>query len=449
MDAGVMSHVRFEGDEAEKATSETSTTLAMTDRKSLRLLVVTMLYEPDCVGIAAVASDMCVALAERGNDVTVYTTYPYYPEWTLKRDVNPWRVQKESIANVKVRRFRLFVPSNPSRLLPRLLHELSFPLSLMRSLFYRERFDVVMVFCPLLGSVAFAAVRKLLYREPLWVNVQDIPAEASRAAGIHQSKAIHYLGSLAQKCLLNRGETWSSISPGMVAQLESIKREKTAVHLSPNWLTGSLATHVRQLPDKAGKRPHNPVKLLYCGTVGKKQGLREFCRAIACYDFDFHFQIHGAGSEADAVRKWVERSGDARFGFAGLLPEAEFVRAIHDADWYVISEKQGAGFSFLPSKLIPGISVGTPVLAISDSTSPLGREVTSNGIGVNVEWSQLDELPGQLIAFEEAPERFTRLQERCLRRAKVYGREAAIDRIEKLLLAIASPSDEQRTSAPS
>ena len=410
----------------------------MTDRKSLKLLVVTMLYEPDCVGIAAIASDMCAALAERGNDVTVYTTYPYYPEWSLKRDVNSWRVQQESIANVDVRRFGLFVPANPARLLPRLLHELSFPLSLMRSLFHRQRFDVVMVFCPLLGSVAFAAVRKLFYREPLWVNVQDIPAEAGRASGINQSKVLHYMGSFAQKYLFNRGEIWSSISPGMVAQLETIRREKSTVHLFPNWLTRSLATHVEQLPRKVGRQPHNPIKLLYCGTMGQKQGLRKFCQALASSDFDFQFQIRGEGSEADAVRRWVERSGDARFEFAGLLPEAEFVRAIHAADWFVISEKQGAGFSFLPSKLIPCISVGTPVLAISDSTSPLGREVSSYGIGVNVEWAQLDKLPGQLSEFKQAPQRFTQLQERCLSRAAAYSRDKAIDRMEKLLLACTS-----------
>jgi colanic acid biosynthesis glycosyl transferase WcaI len=410
----------------------------MIDRKPIKLLVVTMLYEPDCVGIAAIASDMCAGLAERGNDVTVYTTYPYYPEWTLKRDVNSWRVQQESIANVDVRRFGLFVPSNPSRLLPRLLHELSFPLSLMRSLFHCQRFDVVMVFCPLLGSVAFAAVRKLFYREPLWVNIQDIPAEASRASGINRSKAFHYLGSFAQKYLFNRGEVWSSISPGMVTQLEAIKEEKTTVHLFPNWLTRSLYTHVRQLPRKVGRQPRKTVKLLYCGTIGKKQGLRKFCQAISSYDFDFHFRIHGEGGAAAEVRNWVKRSGDTRFEFSGLLPEADFVRAIHDADWFVISEKQGAGFSFLPSKLIPCISVGTPVLAISDSTSPLGREVSNNGIGISLEWSQLDELPGQVIELGQAPERFTRLQESCLSHAKVYCREEAIDRMEKSLLAFAS-----------
>ncbi len=65
----------------------------------MKLLVITMLYEPDCVGIAAVASDMCAALADRGHNVTVYTTYPYYPEWKQKADARPWQIQQETIGS--------------------------------------------------------------------------------------------------------------------------------------------------------------------------------------------------------------------------------------------------------------------------------------------------------------------------------------------------------------
>src|SRR5690606_2625388 len=103
----------------------------------MKLLVITMLYEPDCVGIAAIASDMCAGLAERGHDVTVYTTYPYYPEWQRKTSDNVWRIREERLTDVRVRRHGLFVPRHPSRLLPRLAHELSFTLSLTRSLFDR------------------------------------------------------------------------------------------------------------------------------------------------------------------------------------------------------------------------------------------------------------------------------------------------------------------------
>ncbi len=399
----------------------------------MKLLVITMLYEPDCVGIAAIATDLCHALAERGHDVTVYTTYPYYPQWRLKRDVSPWRIQHERVANVRIRRHGLFIPKHPSRLLPRLFHELSFPLSLSRSLFSDERYDAVMVFCPLLGSVAFAAFRKIFRRELLWVNIQDIPAEAGLATGINHSRGFHFVASFVQKRLFNAGEVWSSISPGMVDQLSKVKGKKTTLHLCPNWLVGSLARHVQQLPSKRGRHPQTTTKLLYCGTIGKKQGLLRFCKELSRFDLDFHFQIRGAGGEAGAVREWIEESGDARFSFGTLTSDADFVSAIHAADWFVISETQGAGSSFLPSKLIPCISLGTPILTVSDSTGPLGHEVATHSLGVALEWSQIAELPERLARFGHDTEAFTKLQQNCLDRARDYDRETAIDRMEALL----------------
>ncbi len=405
----------------------------MPDKKKLKLLVITMMYEPDCVGIAAIASDMCAALAERGHDVTVHTTYPYYPEWKLKSKAG-WRIQEESIKDVRVRRHRIFVPAKPSRLLPRLIHELSFPVSLLRSLFYGKRYDVVMVFCPLMGGVVFAALRKLLLRDPLWVNIQDIPVEAASASGIIRSRVLARSAAMVQKFLLNRADVWSSISPDMVQQLETIKTSGTPLHLCPNWLTGPLRDQINQVPGKVGRAPQSPTKLLYCGTIGKKQGLLQFCKTLSNSDADFHFQIRGAGSDAESVRQWVESSGDRRFEFGALLPQSEFVDAIHATDWFVIPQKSSVGSSFFPSKLIPSICLGTPILAVSETTGPLGREVSENGLGMIIPWSQLDRLPGELDAVCRAPERFAELQENCVRRARVYSRDFAIDHFEALLL---------------
>lgn len=406
----------------------------MPDQQRLKLLVITMMYEPDCVGIAAVASDMCAALAERGHDVTVYTTYPYYPEWKLKAKANRWRAQKESIRGVEVKRHRIFVPSDPSRLLPRLIHELSFPVSLGRNLFRRDKFDVVMAYCPLMGGMVFAALRKMLFRDPLWVNIQDIPAEAAAASGMIKFGPLARLASTVQKFVFNRADVWSSISPDMVQKLEAMNSAEMPVHLCPNWLTNSLHEQILQAPRKVGRIPQQPTKLLYCGTVGNKQGLLQFCRDLSKCSGDFQFQIHGAGSEAEAVRQWVESSNDGRFEFGKLVPQSEFIHAIHAADWFVIPQKSSAGGAFFPSKLIPSMSLGTPILAVSESDGPLYREVTENGLGLVVPWSQVDRLTNELDAIHRAPARFTELQENCVRRAEAYQRETAIDKFEQLLL---------------
>jgi colanic acid biosynthesis glycosyl transferase WcaI len=406
----------------------------MPDQQRLKLLVITMMYEPDCVGIAAVASDMCAALAERGHDVTVYTTYPYYPEWKLKAKANRWRAQKESIHGVQVKRHRIFVPSDPSRLLPRLIHELSFPVSLGRNLFRRDKFDVVMAYCPLMGGMVFAALRKMLFRDPLWVNIQDIPAEAAAASGMIKFGPLARLASTVQKFVFNRADVWSSISPDMVQKLEAMNSAEMPVHLCPNWLTNSLHEQILQAPRKVGRIPQQPTKLLYCGTVGNKQGLLQFCKDLSKNSGDFQFQIHGAGSEAEAVRQWVESSNDGRFEFDKLLSQSEFINAIHAADWFVIPQKSSAGDAFFPSKLIPSIFIGTPILAVSETDGPLYREVTENGLGLVVPWSQVDRLTNELDAIHSAPARFTELQENCVRRAEAFERETAIDKFEQLLL---------------
>ncbi len=405
----------------------------MPAQQRLKLLVVTMMYEPDCVGIAAIASDMCAALAERGHHVTVYTTYPYYPEWKLKASTNPWRVHQELIHGVQVRRHRIFVPSDPSRLFPRLLHELSFPVSLLRSLFYGKQYDVVMVYCPLMGGMLFAALRKLLFRDPLWVNIQDIPVEAAAASGIIRSSLLARLAKAAQAILLNRANVFSSISPDMVGQLETIKKTDTPIHLCPNWLTGPLYEQIRQVSPKVGRIPQQPTKLLYCGTIGKKQGLLEFCQILSKCNGDFHFQIRGDGGEASEVRQWVAASQDRRFEFGALLSQSEFVNAIHAADWFVVPQKSSVGSSFFPSKLIPSICIGTPILAITEDSGPLGREVAENGLGLLVSWSQVDRLTNELDALRLAPAKFEELQRNCVRRAQAYGRDFAVDKIESLL----------------
>ena len=91
------------------------------------------------------------------------------------------------------------------------------------------------------------------------------------------------------------------------------------------------------------------------------------------------------GGRADDVRQWIEQSGDDRFTFGPFLDEAGFIRAIHASDLFVVTEKTGSGGSFIPSKLIPAISTGTPILAVCDREGPLGEEMHRARLGPHVE----------------------------------------------------------------
>lgn len=403
----------------------------------MKLLVVTNLFFPDRGGGASVFSDMCYELAERGHDVTVYGAYPYYPEWENKSQANLWRLGTEEVRGVKVRRFGMYLPKNPSKFIPRVLFELSFTLSLLRSLFFFSRYDAVMVYCPLLGSVTYASIRRLFYWEPTWLNVQDIPADAASASGISKSPFTKWLGQTAQKFFFNRAKTWSTIAPKMVDRLRELTTRNQPIHLVPNFLNGTMAEAIEGHPTKVGRPTSKPIKLLYGGNIGKKQGLLEFCQRLAQTDLKFDFVIHGNGGEAHAIRDWIANAGDGRFRFGEFLDEPGFVGALFDSDLFVITEKSGVGASFIPSKLIPCIATGTPVMCVCDQEGPLGLEVAQHDLGIAAPWGEIERLLDELQQLAANADRYQQLQENVLTRAQAYSRGPVIDFVEQELQKIA------------
>jgi colanic acid biosynthesis glycosyl transferase WcaI len=399
----------------------------------MRILVVTNLFHPDRGGGASVFSDMCYGLRERGHEVTVYTTYPYYPEWRNKSGLSAWRTRQEELNGVEVIRYGLYVPRNPSRLIPRLLYELSFAVSLVRSLFRFKRFDAVMVYCPLAGAVCYAALRKMVYREPLWLNVQDIPADAAAASGIGGTGWFSKFGNVVQSWLFSRANVWSTIAPAMVERLTVIRKRDQPILYCPNFLNGTMASAVCSHPSKVGRPPAEPLKLLYAGNIGKKQGLLEFCQILANAKVNFAFRIHGNGGEAESVRKWVESCSDPRFTFGDFLDERGFVEALFATDVFVITEKAGVGASFIPSKLIPCIATGTPVFCVCDRAGPLGTEVEQFNLGRCLPWPEIDHLVDRLEALGKDASTIRMIQQSAVQRSEFYSRDSVIDTVEENL----------------
>ncbi len=219
----------------------------------------------------------------------------------------------------------------------------------------------------------------------------------------------------------------------MAERLNDLRRRDQPILTIPNWLHATLAEEIGRLPSKQGRPASDPVRLLYSGNIGTKQGLLEFCQELHRSDAPFAFRIHGDGGAAAQMRDWVAGSGDARFTFAPLLDEADYVRALHDADLFVITEKAGCGGAFFPGKAIPTMAVGTPILAISDADSPLGVEMCREEPGPWFGWDHVGDVAAMLAALKTEPSRLSEWQEQALRRAGYFDRERCLDMIQEVL----------------
>jgi colanic acid biosynthesis glycosyl transferase WcaI len=258
--------------------------------------------------------------------------------------------------------------------------------------------------------------------------VQDLSAEAAAAGGITGGGFMSRLLPRVQQALFNQADVWSSISPVMVDRLKEIRSRAQPVLYFPNWLHDSLAAAIAALPPGDARTPGRPVRLLYSGNIGTKQDLLRFCRALQASDAPFQFRIQGTGGRAPELRAWAESTGDPRFSCHDLTDEAGLARALYDADFFVITEKAGSGGSFIPSKLIPGIASGTPILAVCDAESPLGREMQQAEPGPRFGWDDLEGVSALLSGLPDQADRYAAWQRNALERALFYERNAIIDR---------------------
>ena len=214
----------------------------------------------------------------------------------------------------------------------------------------------------------------------------------------------------------------------MMKRIETLlcNRRKHICYL-PNWLNDSLREEIDALPNKHKKRTASPVRLLYAGNIGKKQDLLKFCRFMHRQDFDFEFCIYGAGGEANHVDEWVSSVRDPRFSYGPFLDEAGFAEALNYTDFFVITEKKGIGASFIPSKLIPAIYSGTPILAVCDCDSPLGQEMSAFKLGCQFPWDNLDGLIPNFVKYIKNPRKFLEARQNCVSRSMFFKRDRVID----------------------
>ena len=52
----------------------------------MKVLFLSLFYAPDKTGIAVTSAETAEWLASKGYDVTVVTSWPFYPEWRIDRN---------------------------------------------------------------------------------------------------------------------------------------------------------------------------------------------------------------------------------------------------------------------------------------------------------------------------------------------------------------------------
>lgn len=236
---------------------------------------------------------------------------------------------------------------------------------------------------------------------------------------------------------LRSASTLSTISPEMLAKLES-KISAPAIRRTfiPNWIHHSLATEIER------QRTHPPERqasqLLYSGNVGVKQGLPDFVDLFQGMESGWQLRIQGGGAERQRLE---ERTRDLpSIVLADVSGEDAYVHSLLQATACLITQKPDVSANFLPSKLLPALATGTPVLAVCQSDSPLGREVSQGGYGAVLDPNDGTAIADTLRTWKESPQLLKDLQTQARQRSQTFERETILRQYEQELQRLTNAS---------
>lgn len=358
----------------------------------MKIAVVGINFQPEQSGIAPYTSRAAEMMSAHGHCVTVFTTYPHYPQWRIAEEYLPARRRDVSLlegTDVTVVRLRHYVPSNPKSA-SRLFSELSFGLALVKE--NLRAFDSILLVSPAMFSSALTVARLRYSRRgsiPIGLWVQDI-----YSAGMGQLNG----GSSASTSVVSRVERWLFRKVDSLLVIHDRFRqyivtemgiESSKVSVSRNW------THIKPLEisnteletvrSSMGWGDDEKI-VLHSGNMGVKQDLMNVIEAGRVADATpgnkVRFILMGGGSERNDLVAACRTVRSVEI--VDSVSDDLYPRVLAAADVLLVNEKPGSQDVAVPSKLTSYFSSGKPVVAASEYGSATRIEVENAGGGVCV-----------------------------------------------------------------
>ncbi len=360
-------------------------------------------YDPEPTGIGPFNTDLCAYLRERGHEVTMLTTFPYYPWWRKPAEAKGKLYESKTLKGVQVHRCWHYVPAKPSTL-KRLFHELSFVATSTFKALFLPASDIYIVVSPplFLGMGAFLVTR--LLRRRYTYHVQDLQPDAALGLGmLKPGLSVRALYALEKWNYRNSALT-SGISGGMLEAFarKGIPPEK--IYFFPNWIPDGArpAQSAKGASFRAAHGiPADRPLIAYSGNVGMKQGLEVVVDAAALAVADgagavpWHWAICGEGAAKETLAAAIAEKRVDGVHLYPLQPDDLYQSLLNESDISLIAQQRGTGQFFFPSKLLSILQYGRPVLAVADESSELARAVHEGRFGVVVP-------PGDAPALRDA-----------------------------------------------
>ena len=349
-----------------------------------KILLYGMNFAPEITGVGKYTGEIGDYLTGQGGEVTVVTTPPHYPGWSVREGYTN-SYSSETKKGMKIFRVPLFLKENMGGIW-RLIAPLSFaatsaPVVLWNILRHRPQFVICVEPTLFAAPLAILAAKAVGARTVL--HVQDLEVDAAFAVG--HLKSLSFMkkaGYLFEKYTLKGFDRIITISERMAQRLAAKTGRPEQVAIVRNWVD---LEHIYPLGRKSAYRQElgyadDDFVVLYSGNIGAKQGLDTLLDSAAqlVQQQKIKFVIAGEGP---AKRGLIDKYGHLlNVKFLPFQPYEKFNEFMNLASLHALPQDRGAADLVLPSKLGGMLASGAPVVVTADEGTELANFLGDSAI---------------------------------------------------------------------
>ncbi len=350
----------------------------------MKILIISQYYWPENSRV----TDIAESLYREGNNVTVLTGLPNYPQGYIYEGYKHGENRKQIHNGVNIIRAKLIERRHDT--FHRLLNYYSFPHYANKLVNKLDKdFDVVLAMeeSPImLVKPAIKYAKK--YNKKVIMYEMDLWPESLLAGGIKKDSFIynHYKKISAK--------IYSQMDKILVSTKEHIDYIKALPNCS-NLDIDYLPQYAESIFEESNYETidNGAIDLMFAGNIGKAQSIDTIIKAANLLKDDKRFMFHivGDGSELENCKKLANELKCNNVKFYGSMPLSEMPKmyALADAMLVTLEDKSYANMT-IPGKVQSYMAVGKPIIAsINGSTSSFIKE---NNIGYVCESEDYNEL---------------------------------------------------------
>ncbi len=326
----------------------------------MRILAVCQYYWPEPFNV----SEICEELAARGNEVTVVTGRPNYPEGVLYAGYEGDEHLDEIRNGVHVLRTK--IAPRKTGAVNRARNYFSFArMGKARVEDAPGEYDVVLVLqlSPvMMADPALSYARR--HGTPVLHYVIDLWPESLLAGGIERESPVYRLFARESRRIYAQADKLAVTSPAFEGYLRDLLGSPVETVYLPQFAEDSFSCLAVDGVVDAALFPADKLNLMFAGNVGAAQSVATLVRAAAILAGEpFAFHVVGSGTELDACKELAHELGLSNVVFHGRHPIEEMPAYYAKADVMVatFADDPVLGYT-LPRKIQSYMAAGKPVI---------------------------------------------------------------------------------------